>query len=648
MRQLLTCLGLAALAGCGPRVEEASSPAIVRSPAAPSIDLGSVQVERVDNPSGLLLDSPPRLGSFDGSVARLEFTTVRPIPPATVYYGADLLSPELEYPRYRKSATEPAGEEPMTTEHAIAIDVGSLESRQYESGLVAGGGGTVFWRIELWDPEAGRARQYDGRFAYRREGEPGEGSYLRAPCLTDGPFIDRVTHDGAIVSWTSDQPVAATVTLSDGRRIERDAARHHEVPIDGLRADTRYAYQIAPAGGFASPRYGFRTAPSPGSQRPFSFGYLSDSREGVGGAREQVNGVNSAVVQDFLTALYRRGADLICFGGDLVNGYTSSRSDYISQLRTWRAATQPVAARIPVYECVGNHEQLGDYTDLRLPGEERAIEAFCGRLGADSGEAIFTGLFVNPRGSRFGFGPPEPEAAAEQTGGPRTGPPYDETVYSFAYGNVHFVALNTNYWYTAGWGGPENMSDQAQTALALRLLGGNREGYVMDRQLAWLERDLAAAEADPNTDHIVIFLHEPPFPCGGHVEDAMYWRGESGEGLNDPSQPLGDVVAMRDRFWSLVARHAKVVAVLCGDEHNYSRMLVDATLDPAFEHPVWQIVSGGCGAPFYSQDADVPWADRVAAFARSTHYCLFEVDGPRIGLRVYDATGALLDEVPNL
>lgn len=648
MYRRLWLLLLGALAGCGPRIDQSQPPKFVHEPAAPAIDLASVQVESVDNPSGLLVDGVPRLTSFDGSMVTLTFTTVRPTPPATVYFGADLLSAELEYPRYRKSAAEEAGGEPMTTEHTVAIDVGSLEDAHYESGLVAGGGGTVFWRLELWDPEAGRGRQYDGRFTYRRDGEPGEGTYQRVPCLTDGPFIDLVTHESAVVSWTSDQPIAATVTLSDGRQIQRDAARHHEVPLDGLRADTRYTYQIEPAGGFASPRYDFRTAPSPGSQRRFRFGYLSDSREGVGGAREQVNGVNSAVVQDFFTALYRHGADLICFGGDLVNGYTSSRADFVSQLRAWRTATQPVAARIPVYECVGNHEQLGDYADLRLPGEERAIEAFAGRLGDESGEAIFAGLFVNPRGSRFGFGPPEPEAAAEHAGGPRSGPPYDETVYSFAYGNVHFVAVNTNYWYTAGWGGPESMSDQAQTALALRLLGGNREGYVMARQLAWLERDLAAAEADPNTDHIIVFLHEPPFPCGGHVEDAMYWRGESGAGLNDPSQPLGDVVAMRDRFWSLVARHAKVVAVLCGDEHNYSRMLVDATLDPAFEHPVWQIVSGGCGAPFYSQDSDVPWADRVEAFARSTHYCLFEVDGPRVALRVYDATGALLDEVADL
>ena len=114
-----------------------------------------------------------------------------------------------------------------------------------------------------------------------------------------------------------------------------------------------------------------------------------------------------------------------------------------------------------------------------------------------------------------------------------------------------------------------------------------------DRQLTWLRDDLMSARAR-GIEHLFVLGHEPGFPCGGHAGDAMYWNGK-----------IPAVNAMRTRFWTILGE-AEVVAYLCGDEHNYSRLRVDKDLVPGMARPVWQIVSGGAGAPFHVQDASVP------------------------------------------
>ena len=109
------------------------------------------------------------------------------------------------------------------------------------------------------------------------------------------------------------------------------------------------------------------------------------------------------------------------------------------------------------------------------------------------------------------------------------------TVYSFDYGNSHFVMLNLDYWFTTG--GPSR-----DWNLGLKLLGGNREGYVMTNQMAWFERDSAAARKR-GVAHIFVAGHDPVLPVGGHVADAMWWRG-----LDDATLPSGDVLTMRTKF----------------------------------------------------------------------------------------------------
>lgn len=603
------------------------------------------------------LTKEPVVTGFDGPSAIVEFETMVPTPGACAYYGVILPEEELGFPRYRKSVKEslPEGESSVT-EHQLKMDISKLEHVHYDIGLIENRGGVIVYRIEAFDPSINATRLYNRRFRYKREGEPKTGTYTICVTLTEGPFVDCVTHHSAVISWETDRPSRGAVLIRGTEATDDEVSTHHEVSITGLRPDSRYIYRVrySDDGGITR-EYSFRTAPTPGSQRAFKFGFMSDSRGGVGGGERSVNGVNEKALSEFATALYHKGAEFICFGGDLVNGYTSDSRNFESQLETWKRTVQPVAARIPIYEGIGNHEQVGNFYKVPDPAEENAfLLLFTDQEGEASAEACFAQEFVNPQGSIYGFEAPSPEARIPGVAGAETGPSYVENVYSFNYGNTHFVALNSNYWYTGqkdATGFTRDFADKEANIIALKHFGGNREGYIRKNQLKWLEQDLQAAQDDANIDWVFIYLHEPAFPNGGHLMDAMYW-GASGEGelggYNEADVPLGDVIDMRNRFWEVVAKYGKVLAVLFGDEHNYSRTRIDSTIHTGYQTPVWQIISGGCGAPFYVQDKSVPWAEKVESFASSKHYCLFTVNGDKVSLTVYSDTGQILDRMEDL
>ena len=619
-----------------------------------SVFAQGITLTSIDYRKDMLLAEEPKTTEFEGASAIVEFETLIDTPAAVAYYGVPHTEGNLTTPRYRK-AVKGIHIDDNKTKHRIAMDISKLEDVHYDTGLIANNGGTIVYRIEVFDPRIQTARAYDRRLRYERDGEPKTGKYTSLVTLTEGPFVDLVTHDSAVISWETDIPTKGSVLSANREFLSLQPSVRHEVQLTKLKPNTVYTYQVNY--GIYTPEYTFKTAPDIGTRMSFKFGFMSDSRAGVGGGERAQNGVNSKDLARFAIELYNKKADFVCFGGDLVNGYTSDVKDYEWQLETWKRTIQPVGANIPFYESMGNHEQVGSYykmTAPHLPQGEYYIP-FTGTVGEDSAEAIFAKEFVNPKGSRYALGIPNPEMkGSKEMSGADVGPSYNENVYSFIYGRVHFISLNTNYWGTgyrniSGFG--QKSQDKTAVNLALKHLGGNREGYVMRNQMEWLKNELDAAQKDISVDWVFIILHEPPFPNGGHVKDAMYW-GTPGEGktggYNDKAVPLGDVLDMRNRFWKIVSGKSKVLAVLCGDEHNYSRTLIDSSVHPDFRFPVWQIISGGCGAPYYVQDKSVPWVDKVKAFTIDKHFCLFSVDGKQVGLEVYNDSSQLLDSIDNL
>ncbi|NCC52588.1 MAG: hypothetical protein EOM20_15405 [Spartobacteria bacterium] len=186
-------------------------------------------------------------------------------------------------------------------------------------------------------------------------------------------------------------------------------------------------------------------------------------------------------------------------------------------IRTW------LGGRVPWYPVVGNHDAV-------------------------SPDAMATLRRMNQQGTTL------PNIV-------RAGPDHArETIYSFDYGNAHFVVLNVYY-------------------------GGNSDaevgGTICPEQLAWLETDLAATDKK----HIFVFGHEPAFPQPDMHTGFLRHSGDS----------LDMYPAQRDAFWQLLQRYG-VLAYVCGHSHGYSVTKIDG---------VWQIDGAhgsgianlGCGNP---------------------------------------------------
>ncbi len=638
---------------CGEAVDSIASDDLQGTTAHCFQDITMDDFQPIEFNADRLLVKGPSVIGFEGPRAIIEFETSVPTPAAVIHFGPITLAGDVREALFRKVAGEELESSETATVHRIEVNVSRLESSSYDLHYIEDGGGEVAYRVEVYDPRWGSAGLYDRRFRYTREGPRKTGEYALALTMTFGPFIDLVGPDSFVISWETDVPAHGAVILADRTFADPDVSLTHEVVVDGLLPDSEYEYRVRYGPDDAQTRvFRARTAPEEGAGG-CRFAYASDSRGGAGGCEHSLEGVNHATFKAILAGAVSKEVDLMLFGGDLIDGYTTSEEAFRSELDSWKRAVGMVAFSLPIYEGVGNHEQLGDYLSAPEPGHPgNRFIVHRDREGAESLESVFSSEFTNPTGSCYGFSLRAEERALD--GAVVAGPDYAETVYSFNRGNCHFISINTNYWFTGVMYDGTTVrfpSDQEGTALALRLVGGNREGYVLPYQLEWLEQDVAAAEADENIDWIFVFSHEPAFPNGGHLYDAMFWgqpgKGHEG-GLNDHAVPLGDVIDMRNRFWGVLAHSPKVVAFMCGDEHNYSRTLIDTDIDPGFAHPVWHIVSGGAGAPFYAQDTSVTWVDKVAAFAPVNHYCVFDADHEKVSLRVYSANGALLDEVPDL
>jgi hypothetical protein len=554
----------------------------------------------------IFLDAPTL--EFDGgSRITVRWTSQDSLPPGRVAYGIQMLEDPYREPRFRMASREQGDADRRDHEASLRLDW--LLSPRVDAAMQGvHRGGVVRARLELYHPRRRKLEYRYFRFAYSVEGE----TWHRLPCISSGPWLDRVAPDSAWLSWELDLPAElrlrygpAEIDPADWQERILWCEGHGEVELTGLDPETRYAYTLMPVSeeGRQLPprRWEFTSAPPVGAwpaSGHLRVAFLGDGRGGTAGAVQAVEGTNRKLIRRLLVQAERAGADLICFGGDLIDGYTTSAGHYSDQLAAWKQAAECVGPRLPIYEGMGNHEMLAD--DFNDP--ERDLKgAYRDRAGAENSESLFAAAFVCPEN-----GPPPPEGNEAK--------PFRESVYSFDHGPVHITALNNTY----------DVSSHPDR------IGGYREGWLPQEQIDWLDADLTAAR-DAGQQAIFVFLHEPAFPCGGHVGDGMYWNGR-----------LPEVLAMRDRFWNVLMKH-RVGVTGFGDEHNYSRLRVDTRVDPSYTVPIWQIISGGVGAPFYAKDTEAPWAEDVAAFSAVQHFCIFDYSAAGVEIEVYDSFGRLMD-----
>jgi hypothetical protein len=469
----------------------------------------------------------------------------------------------------------------------------------------------------------------------------GKGPFVAAPTIYEGPFINNLSHQGCIISFETAMPVATTIALRMKGSMQQNlynsnnvAASHHEITIDGLQAATTYEYTVNY--GSLSQTYSFTTAPNAGARKPFVFGYTSDSRHANGGGERMIYGANGYIMKKIAALAHHNKAAFIQFTGDMINGYTSTKEEQMVQYTNWKKSIQAFWHYMPVYAAMGNHEALG-YIFKDSKGANKAfIDKF--PYETESAEAAFRSAFVNPisdleseDGSKY-----DPDVLNADF------PSYKESVFHYTYDNVAMVVLNSDYWYA-----PNGLTGAS----------GNLHAYIMDNQLAWLEKTIAHLEKNKKIDHIFVTQHTPVFPNGGHVGDDMWYRGDNNFRPFIAGKPVDKgIIERRDEYLDiLINKSKKVIAVLTGDEHNYNRLQLTKEVPIYPENwdkkklnvsrSIFQINNGAAGAPYYAQE-QAPWSAFTKAFSVENALCLFYVDGKKVKMKVINPdTLNTIDEI---
>ncbi len=460
---------------------------------------------------------------------------------------------------------------------------------------------------------------YDGRINVR-----GKGPFVPDLTITEGPLLNLLSTDGAVVSFETNKPCKPNVVVNGKKYVNSsETGLHHEIRITGLEASKTYRYTVNY--GHFSETYSFTTAPKEGSRKPFTFAYASDSRKATGGGERNIYGVNAYVLKRMAVLAAKEKAVFMQFTGDLINGYSSDLGEQQLEYANWKDVVEPYWHYMPFVIAPGNHEAFLKVFDN---GSHYGVSVDNFPFDKVSAEKVFSDEFVNPKN-----GPVSEDGATYDPDKKTTDfPSYKETAYYYVYGNIAMVVLNSNYWYTPN---PHQIP----------LTGGNVHAYIMDNQLKWLKKTLAKLQNDNRIDHIFVTLHTPAFPNAGHGGDDMWYGGNNQIRPWVAGKPVEKgIIERRDQFLNLlINKNPKVLALLCGDEHNYTRMLInDSTprYPKGYNKPevklsrgLWQITNGSAGAPYYGLQK-MPWTGFVKKYTTQHALMLFDVAGKKVTLRV--------------
>ena len=326
---------------------------------------------------------------------------------------------------------------------------------------------------------------------------PGSGS------ITRGPYLNSPNHNSIFVRWRTTQSTIGRVrygtspSLLDQTTDEITAATNHVVKLTGLTPYTRYYYSVGSAFDTLTPQaaettsfspgapvptaadYTFRTAPTPGTATPTRIWIVGDCGRGT---QIQANGREA-----YYSFMGSRVPDLNLQLGD--NAYNSG-TDTEYQSGYWNMYHN-IFRKMPQWSTLGNHD-------------------------ADNGSTSSTANF--PYFDMFTF------PTAGECGGVASG---TERYYSFDYGNIHFICLDS------------------QTSSRNTIEANGSDGPMA----AWLRQDLASVTAT----WIVAFFHHPIYSKGSHNSDTE-----------------SQMVQMRTNFGPILETGG-VDLIFVGHSHNYER-----------------------------------------------------------------------------
>ena len=359
------------------------------------------------------------------------------------------------------------------------------------------------------------------------------------------PYLQAMTASSVIVVWATREPGVPEVRLSGGAsRTVTGTSRlvpasrsglgydyyHHEVAIGGLAATTTYSYDAtvdeAPVASAS-----FRTAPPQGSGT-VSFVVFGDS------------GTGSAEQRTIAQLLAGDSFDLALHAGDIVYGTSTGTGDAgYARYNDWffgiYSAWLPSR---PFFPAEGNHDS---------------------RPSNGNGVAYLDTFTLPTNGASAAY------------------PDHAERYYSFDYGPVHFVVLDTEFAF--------------------------QDTVRRTEQISWLESDLAATTQPWK----IALFHRSPYSAGGEH---------------------GSDLAVRNAFGPVFDQYGVQLA-LSAHEHDYERTR------PQGPAGVVYVVTGGGGAPLYPSAV----AEWTAYSATRHHYVRVAVTACELALDAIGTDGTPFD-----
>ncbi len=325
------------------------------------------------------------------------------------------------------------------------------------------------------------------------------------PVLTTGPYLQKATSTSMLVRWYTDEAVDGKVMYGTSpgnlsQSVTGPTTTDHSVQLTGLTPYTKYYYSIGSSSTTlqsGSENY-FLTSPLPNSNTKYTFWVTGDMGDG---SMRQINVLNA-----YNTYMGSRETNGWISLGD--NAYTNGTVDAFSS-NFFDIYESSILRKAPFWPATGNH----DYANSVARQIDHNIPYF--------------DFFDLPTNGEAGGVPSNSEA-----------------YYSFNYGDIHFVALDS---YII-----EN--------------GSYRLYDLAAPQMTWLQQDLAL-----NTKKwTIVYFHHPPYTMGSHNSDTE-----------------SELLLLRQNLVPILEQY-DVDLVMSGHSHSYERSKLqkdhfgfESTFDPA-------------------------------------------------------------------
>lgn len=367
------------------------------------------------------------------------------------------------------------------------------------------------------------------------------------------PYLQQLTDSSVVVMWATHTPGQPTVEYqrrSGNRHIMQGSSQMldyrvrqwsghgvylHRVALAKLRSNTPYAYKICLDGRDMLPQrsLSFQTGPMVGSNVPFTFIAMGDFGNGSPSQRQLSNQLRRDAFQFILTV------------GDNSQG----EGTYLQYDETVFQVYQDIFCKAGLFTAMGNH----DYpTDNGTP---------------------YLSLFDPPR-----------NALQDQDIG---------RYYSFDYGNVHFVVVDSNI--------PLDVDD----------------AIADDDMFDWLRMDLSQT-AQPWK---IVSCHHPPYNTGDHGSD---------------ERVRTKLIPIFEEFG--------VDLVLSGHQHNYQRSkpLRGGQVTTSDEGGIVYIISGA-GSTARHAVGDADWLAASVGSVKHGLYNRITASGDHLRIEAIDHQGETHD-----